>query len=456
MKLGAREGTPGDINTVVVPVAIVGGGACGLCAALMLARAGIECVVLERDEICRGSTALSSGFIPAPTTLAQTRAGIQDSVELFISDIQAKAKGSASDHLVHAYAQAIGPALDCLETEYGFDWQVLDSFLYPGHSAYRMHCLPQKAGAELIERLATSAEREQITLMMGAQVLELWQANGNITGLGIVRPDGSQEHLRANVIILACNGFGGNSEMVKNYLPEISAAQFAGHVGNDGSAVAWGLEIGAALRDMNAYQGHGAWAHPHGILISWALMMQGGIQVNLAGERFHDETQGYSEAAVHVLEQAQGIAWNIFDESLLELALSFPDVALAMKSGAVKRCADVAALASLIDCEINALITTLETTRLREPFYAVKVTGALFHTQGGLAIDEKCRVQRSNGATFDNLLAAGGAAGGVSGNAVWGYLSGNGLLSAVAGGYIAANTAIDFLRSQTASKGRQI
>ena len=30
---------------------------------------------------------------------------------------------------------------------------------------------------------------------------------------------------------------------------------------------------------------------------------------------------------------------------------------------------------------------------------------------------------------------------GVSGNAVWGYLSGNGLLSAVAGGYIAARTA---------------
>jgi len=41
-----------------------------------------------------------------------------------------------------------------------------------------------------------------------------------------------------------------------------------------------------------------------------------------------------------------------------------------------------------------------------------------------------------------NLLAAGGAARGVSGNAVWGYLSGNGLLSAVAGGRIAAQTAV--------------
>jgi fumarate reductase flavoprotein subunit len=67
------------------------------------------------------------------------------------------------------------------------------------------------------------------------------------------------------------------------------------------------------------------------------------------------------------------------------------------------------------------------------------VTGALFHTQGGLDIDEGCLVQATSGAAFQNLWAGGGAARGVSGHAVWGYLSGNGLLSAVAGGYIAAN-----------------
>ena len=69
------------------------------------------------------------------------------------------------------------------------------------------------------------------------------------------------------------------------------------------------------------------------------------------------------------------------------------------------------------------------------------MTGALFHTQGGLDIDAACRVRRRGGGTFPNLLAAGGAARGESGNAVWGYLSGNGLLSAVAGGWIAAHTA---------------
>jgi len=58
---------------------------------------------------------------------------------------------------------------------------------------------------------------------------------------------------------------------------------------------------------------------------------------------------------------------------------------------------------------------------------------------------------RQDGSPFVNLLAAGGAAGGVSGDAVWGYLSGNGLLSAVAGGFIAARTAAAFIQSQEAS-----
>jgi len=75
------------------------------------------------------------------------------------------------------------------------------------------------------------------------------------------------------------------------------------------------------------------------------------------------------------------------------------------------------------------------------PYYAIRITGALFHTQGGLAIDQAARVLRDDGTAFPNLFAGGGAARGVSGNAVWGYLSGNGLLTAVTLGRIAGRGA---------------
>src|SRR4051794_39483954 len=107
-------GTPPS-NTPHIPVAIVGAGACGLTAALLLADAGTECVLLERDGSPSGSTALSSEFIPAPGTRVQRARGIEDSPQQFARDIQAKAHGTAAPHLVEAYAAAIGPALDALE-----------------------------------------------------------------------------------------------------------------------------------------------------------------------------------------------------------------------------------------------------------------------------------------------------------------------------------------------------
>ena len=79
--------------------------------------------------------------------------------------------------------------------------------------------------------------------------------------------------------------------------------------------------------------------------------------------------------------------------------------------------------------------------KLAAPFCAIKVTGALFHTQGGLAIDARARVLRRNGRPFENLFAAGGAAVGVSGSQASGYLSGNGLLTATVLGRIAGTSA---------------
>jgi fumarate reductase flavoprotein subunit len=139
----------------------------------------------------------------------------------------------------------------------------------------------------------------------------------------------------------------------------------------------------------------------------------------------------------------------VFDDRILALARQFPDFVEAEKAGVLKTCPDLPTLAALIGCnathlEANLSDRTCGNGKLsvqNPPYHAIKVTGALFHTQGGLDIDAHCRVLRADGSPFPNLLAAGGAARGVSGNAVWGYLSGNGLLSAMAGGAIAAASA---------------
>lgn len=78
---------------------------------------------------------------------------------------------------------------------------------------------------------------------------------------------------------------------------------------------------------------------------------------------------------------------------------------------------------------------------LQSPFYGVKVTGALFHTQGGLAVDRNGQVLRDDGSKLTNVFAGGGAARGVSGPSCWGYLAGNGLLTATTFGRLAGTAA---------------
>ena len=261
--------------------------------------------------------------------------------------------------------------------------------------------------------------------------------------------------------MLACNGFGGNRELVRRHIPEIADGLYYGHQGNTGDALIWGEALGARIEHLSGYQGHGSLAHPHGILISWALMMEGGIQVNSEGSRFSNEHGGYSEQAVNVLTQPGGIAWNIYDARLHAFAQGFPDYREAVAAGAVREAADVTELARVTGLPEAALSQTLSEVAtyqsgqtpdpfgrdftgkpvLTAPYHAVKVTGALFHTQGGLMIDEQARVVREDGSPFANLFAGGGAACGVSGPDVSGYLSGNGLLTAIAFGSVAGTSA---------------
>ncbi len=455
MPVETRETAVFDVTCDVV---IVGGGAAGLIAALRAHQAGARVIVLERDATPRGSTALSAGLIPAAGTRFQAMAGIADHQAQFARDIAAKAEGEADTAAIATVVAAVPLALEWLADRHGLPFSVIENFTYPGHSACRMHGLPSRSGGELMDRLRGAAERAGIDMVTRAHADTLFtDGSGGVCGVGFARPDGAREEIGCRAIVLACNGYGGNKARVAKHIPELTDALYFGHPGNQGDALEWGEALGAATRHLSGYQGHGSVAHPHGILITWATMTEGGFQVDQSGQRFSDESHGYSEQAEKVLQQRDGLAWSIFDGRIAGIARQFEDFQTAEAAGAVLTATSLADLARL--CALP--ITTLETTwlavdglkatggtdrfgrcwrgmrALEPPFCAVKVTGALFHTQGGLVVDAATRVIREDGTTISGLFAVGGAACGVSGPRASGYLSGNGLLTAIAYGYIA-------------------
>jgi len=439
------------------PLLIIGGGAAGLCAALSATETGAEVVVLERDVLPAGSTALSAGLIPAAGTRFQRAKAIDDSPQVFAVDVQRKASDEADPELVQAICAGARMTIEWLADRYGFPFEVIDNFNYAGHTAHRMHGLPTRSGAELIDRLRAAAETAGITILTSTRVTTLFaDPDGRVRGVACLR--GSQEErIGCAALILACNGYGGNRALVRRFIPEMADATYFGHPGNQGDAVLWGEQLGADLRSLSGYQGHGSLATPHGILITFAVISEGGFQINRDGRRFSDESLGYSEQAAEVLRQPDGLAFDVFDERIAGVARQFPDFRNAESAGAVVRADSPDELATRIGVPAAALIEELSEVerctvrgqpdrfgrsfagvkRLVAPYHAVKVTGALFHTQGGLAVTPDARVRRTDGTPFPNLFAAGGAAVGLSGSSAKGYLSGNGLLTATVLGRIA-------------------
>ena len=445
-----------------VPVVVIGAGACGLTAALAAREAGAEVLVLERDAKPAGSTALSTGLIPAAATRFQRALGIEDSPELLAADIWRKAKGATDRAIVDTVARASGPTIEWLADRHGVEFRLVEGFLYPGHSVLRMHGTPHRTGEELEGALLASAGRLGIDIMANAAVTDLYaQHDGRVVAVRFSRPDGTTDTVGCEALVLACCGFGGDKDMVRQHIPEIADAEFWGHVGNKGDAIKWGLALGAAVADLGSYQGHGAVATPYGNPVNWGLLTNGGYQVNALGRRFSNEVRGYSEQAVEVIAQPGRVAWDIFDEVRERPILGFTDYREIQSLGGIRKAPTLQALAALVSLPPDALErTNAEVDALRAgggedrwgrnfrgtgplapPFCAIKVTGALFHTQGGLVIDPAARVRRPDGAQLPNLFAGGGAARGLSGPSNWGYFSGGGLLTATTLGRIAGASA---------------
>jgi fumarate reductase flavoprotein subunit len=447
-------------------VLVVGAGGCGLTAAIAAKSSNekTQVAILEKTDRLMGNTMLSSGSIPAANTRFQRKAGVQDSPEAMIDDLTHITGEHDVPDITHKLAFISAELIEWLVDVANVDMTLVETYKHVGHSVHRLHSPPSRRGADLMHDLSKTVESMEIPIAYGNAVTELVvSSEGSVTGVITKTIDGKFTTLSAKSVILASNGFGANRELLSKFCPSISNANYGGSPSSQGEAITWGISLGAALANMRAYQGHASLAEPHGSLVTWTVVEKGGIIVDSRGCRLGNETIGYSAFAELEL-QHQGPFYMIADTKVRDVtANGQPEYAELCNSGGVVQCNSLGELAiklemneSIISQTINEAIYSASNGHLDKfgrsnwglgplsaPFCFTRITPALFHTQGGLRVDDQARVLRPDGSHIKGLFAGGGAAAGISGlKGGAGYVSGNGLLTAIGLGYLAGKSSV--------------
>lgn len=462
LRYAKRAAEVADRTALETDVLVIGGGGAGLCAALAAAEQGAGVILCEKTSALGGATTLSSGKIPAVGTAQQLAKEDGDSIGACVMDIMRPSNYSVRPDLVYTVVEQSRDIVEWTEG-HGAVWSV-DDALYFGQTAYRMHTT-EGAGAGLTDALIASMEAESaIETLLSCEMQGLVLDDENDAVVGAWGKRGSEAvAIFAGNTVLATSGFANNPDMLEQYCPEAVPAVKVVAPGATGEGILWAEELGADLQNMGAYQGHAFHGVDNDKTLEQGVANNGGIIVNRDGNRFMNEYGGYSELSPHVLAQPDGIGYLVFtdiqreksakfaeweEEGIVATAASAVELAAAIGADPAKLERTIAAYQEAIPAGMDKFNRSHLPAAFEPPFYAVKLTGEIRHTQGGMATDVAGHVLRADKSLIEGLYAAGGCTEGFSSRGGAAYMSGNGLIQALVFGKIAGTAAATETRGE--------
>lgn len=451
-------------------LAVIGGGGCGLAAAVAAAQRGLRVRLFEKSDHLGGNTAYSIGSVPGAGTKFQAAAGIEDSPRRFYEDLYRCTKGQLEQRSTTLMCNLSAELVHWLVESAGVTLSLTEDYKHVAHSVNRLHNPLSREGAELVSDLERAARGLGVTIDLSSPVTDLEVQEDSVI-LQVGSETGVDSRVTAGAVLLATDGFGASGELKQEYCPPAARLPYFGSQNNTGDGIRWGRNLGAKLANMNSYLGYATMAVPEGesasyqTLFSWTVPEIGGIAVDGQGRRFGNEEEGYSAFSDTILRSGGGRAFVVFDQRILDsVAYHEPRFKALVErpDSPVRRGADVGELARAYSLPDPGLRETIEAYNrsargleedpfgrssfglapLSGPLYACETRPGLLTTQGGLVVNDNAQLVLENGVELPNVYAGGSTAAGISGNdGAQGYASGNGLLTALGYGFIAGRHA---------------
>ncbi|MEH6586301.1 MAG: FAD-binding protein [Halioglobus sp.] len=317
-------------------------------------------------------------------------------------------------------------------------------------------------GPALVAKLRRSLMDRDIPVWLNAPVLELFTANGRVTGARVSREGETVRVLARRGVLLATGGFSQNAEMRQRYQQSpIGSDWTASAPGATGDGITMGQQLGAAVDFMGSAWWSPTLALPEGprLALIAGKAYPCSIMVNRAGRRFTNEAAPYEDVVKdQYVSEARGEqaipAYLVFDATYrrkypaghikpgkLEADTRLP--ASYFESGLLTRADTIAELAAKTGIDGEQLAATL--VRFNDyalrgedpdfdrgatkhdryyadhkvqpnpclapvetpPFYALRIEAGDLDTKGGLKSDEYGRVLSDQGQPIAGLYAAG-------------------------------------------------
>ncbi len=415
-------------------IVVLGMGGAGMCAAIAAKEAGAEKVALLESEFVEGgNTNFSSSGMNAAYTKYQEAAGIEDSVDLFISDTVTGGKNWNNVELVTQMCEASADAIDWVAA-HGLELSDVTSM--GGASVPRCHRPADKKaiGSELVPALAQATADAGVEIFMETKATALTtDESGAVNGVDAETASGTV-HFSAKAVIVCTGGFGANFDMIKMYRPDLVDYVTTNKEATRGDGMVLAQKVGANLIQMSQIQTHPTVYQVNGALIGEAVRGGGGILINNAGDRFCNEMGTRDAVSASELQQPDGKVWCFYDQTLYDanaVCAKYDSLEMSTKYDTLDDLAadlgfDVAELQATLDAynaavadggasdpfgRTTGLVAALETA----PFYVIPCGPGIHHCMGGIYVDGDSQALTIEGNKIAGLYAAGEVTGGIHG-----------------------------------------
>lgn len=453
-----------DMTTDIV---IIGAGGAGLAAAAQAGILGLKCIVLEKEPVIGGSSAVCGGKWAVSGSELQLKQGIKDSEELFVKDMMECGMHKNDLEVVKAYVKENNDTWKWVHTAGKVEPLALN--MAGGQSVPRS--LVVKPG-EVIEFLRKSAVKTGAQIMTRTKAERLiWDFTQNrIAGVRTSRR-GKVLFIRATKgVVLAAGGFSRNPQLLKKYAPQLEHAAVIAGLGTQGDGILMAQAYGADMIDTNYIKATYGFS-PNASTIAQKSNSQymGAIAINKFGKRFGNESVSYKLFADWAFAQPEGKSWLVLDDDIRRDAAkknptqdgylwnpidkgekpSYVSIGNTIEEAAKNAGLDPKAVAETIkrynsfvdsgkDEDFNRQGLAAGKSKLKKiekaPFFIFPATGAMIATYCGVRITPKAQVVDIFGDVIPGLWAAGEMTGGVHGAA---YMNGTAFSKAMAFGRIA-------------------